>query len=66
MLQLGDTALMETVMHNVVVFSRMKPHQKWQVMDLLGTRGLYMLVEGRQQHILVNTEQADQLSCNCE
>ena len=53
MLQLGETALMETVMHNVVVFSRMKPHQKGQVMNLLGSRGLYKLMGGQQQHFLV-------------
>ena len=53
MLQLGDSALLETVMRNVVVFSRMKPHQKGQVMDLLGLRGLHTLREGQQQHFPV-------------
>ena len=69
MLHLGDLALLETVMRNVVVFSRMKPHQKGQVMDLLGTRGLHKLVEGRQQHFPVRTTQGDaarQHACSCD
>ena len=53
LLQLGDLPLLETVMRNVVVFSRMKPHQKGQVMDLLSTRGLHKFVNGQQQHIPV-------------
>ena len=52
-LQLGDHALLEAVMSNVVVFSRMKSHQKGQVMDLLGTRGLYQTIQGQRQHIPV-------------
>lgn len=54
LLQLGDQALLETVMRSVVVFSRMKPHQKGQVMDLLGTRGLHLVVDGQQQHLPVS------------
>ena len=54
LLQLGDQALVETVMRNVVVFSRMKPHQKGQVMDLLGTRGLHQVVDGQRQHLPVS------------
>ena len=53
MLQLGDIGLLETVMRNVVVFSRMKSHQKGQVMDLLGTRGLYQTVDGQREHLPV-------------
>ena len=53
LLQLGDLPLLETVMRNVVVFSRMKPHQKGQVMDLLSTRGLHQLIDGQQQHLPV-------------
>lgn len=54
MLQLGDMSLLETVMRNVVVFSRMKPHQKGQVMDLLSKRGLHRLVNGQQQYLPVS------------
>ena len=54
MLQLSDQSLLETVMSNVVVFSRMKPYQKGQVMDLLGTRGLHRIVAGQQQHLPVS------------
>ena len=53
LLQLGDLSLLETVMRNVVVFSRMKPHQKGQVMDLLGTRGLHHSSLGQQQYLPV-------------
>ena len=53
MLQLGNQSLLEIVMRNVVVFSRMKSHQKGQVMDLLGTRGLHQIVAGQQQHLPV-------------
>ena len=53
LLQLGDLPLLETVMRNVVVFSRMKPHQKGQVMDLLSTRGLHQLIDGQQHQFPV-------------
>ena len=56
MLQLGDQSLLETVMRNVAVFSRMKPHQKGQVMDLLGARGLHRQIDGRQQQLPVSTD----------
>ena len=55
MLQLGDQSLLEIVMHNVVVFSRMKSEQKGQVMDLLGSKGLQHVHGGQQQHIAVST-----------
>lgn len=54
MLQLGDPSLLESVMRNVVVFSRMKSHQKGQVMDLLGSTGLHLNVGGHQQHLPVS------------
>lgn len=53
MLQLPDTSLLEAVMRNAVVFARMKPHQKGQVMHLLGTVGLHQLFDGRHRHIQV-------------
>ena len=55
LLQLGDLPLLETVMRNVVVFSRMKPQQKGQVMDLLSTRGLHQVVSGEQRHLPVSS-----------
>ena len=54
MLQLRDQALLETVMRNVVVFSRMKSHQKAQVMDLLSSRGIHQVVEGQRHHLPVS------------
>lgn len=54
LLQLGNASLLETVMRNVVVFSRMKPHQKGQIMDLLGSQGLHQMLEGQQQHVPVS------------
>ena len=53
MLQLKEASLLETVMRNAVVFSRMQPHQKGQVMDLLGVRGIQQLNQGHPRHIQV-------------
>ena len=54
MLQLKEASLLETVMRNAVVFSRMQPHQKGQVMDLLGVRGIQQPNhQGHPRHIQV-------------
>jgi len=53
MLRMHDMALLEAVMRNAVVFSRMQPHQKGQVMDLLGTRGIHQHFEGQPRYIQV-------------
>ena len=53
LLQHCDLSLLEVVMRSAVVFARMKPHQKGQVMDLLGSRGLYQFVDGQQRHVQV-------------
>ena len=53
MLQLPDLSVVETVMRNVVVFARMKSHQKGQVMNLLGSRGIHQSFKGQQRHIQV-------------
>ena len=53
MLQLPDLSIVETVMRNVVVFARMKSHQKGQVMDLLGSRGIHQSLQDQQRHIPV-------------
>lgn len=54
MLQLGDDTLLETVMRNVVVLSRMKSHQKAQVMDLLGSKGVQHTADRKHRHIAVS------------
>ena len=53
LLQQHDLSLLETVLRNAVVFSRMKPHQKGQVMDLLGINGIHQLINGRLRYIPV-------------
>lgn len=58
MIQLGNESLLVLVMSNAVVFSRMKPYQKGQVMDLLGHRGLHKDREGQQQHLNVRLHAA--------
>ncbi|KAL0030950.1 hypothetical protein WJX79_003464 [Trebouxia sp. C0005] len=46
-----DLGMLEIVMHNVVVFARMQSHQKGQVMELFGARGLHQMLDGRPRHI---------------
>lgn len=53
LLQMHDVSVLETVMRSAVVFSRMQPHQKGQVMDLLGYRGIHQPHEGDPRHIQV-------------
>lgn len=53
LLQLHDMSLLDTVVRNAVVFSRMQPGQKGQVMDLLGSRGVHQIFEGQPRHIQV-------------
>ena len=53
MLQLKEALMLEIVMHTAVVFSRMQPHQKGQVMDLLGVRGIQQPNQGHPRHIQV-------------
>ena len=36
-----DVSVVETIMGSVAVFARMRSHQKGQVVDMLGPRGLY-------------------------
>lgn len=54
LLQHHDLSLLELVMRNVAVFSRMQPQQKGQVMDLLGIQGIHQLFNGRPRHIVVS------------
>ncbi|DBA77185.1 TPA: hypothetical protein ACH3X1_009759 [Trebouxia sp. C0004] len=51
MLQQDDLSVVETVMRNVVVFARMRSHQKGQVMDLLGERRLHQVFKGQPRHV---------------
>ena len=60
LLQLPDESALQAVMRNVVVFARMKPHQKAQVMNLLNARGLYQLQQGMLRHIQVRQRCTDQ------
>ena len=63
LLQQEDLSVVETVMRNVIVFSRMRPHQKGQVMDLLGTRGLHQIYKGQQRTIPVSLLYWQQHEC---
>ena len=53
LLQMQDVSLLEAVLRNAVVFSRMQPHQKGQVMDLLGPRGIHQPFQAQPRHIRV-------------
>lgn len=53
LLQSHDLSVLETVMRSVVVFSRMQPHQKGQVVDLLGMSGIHQLHNGQPRFIPV-------------
>lgn len=55
LLQHHDLSVLEIVMRNVVVFSRMKPHQKGQVMDLLGMAGIHQMYQGQPRYIPVGS-----------
>lgn len=52
-LQQCDYSVLETVLRTAVVFARMKPYQKGQVMDLVGTRGIYQMRNGQSRFIQV-------------
>ena len=58
MLEQADLSMLHMVLHNVVVFARMQSHQKGQIMELLGTRGLHQVLDGQQRHIQVATLEA--------
>lgn len=54
LLHQADLSVLKTVMQNAVVFARMQSSQKGQVMELLGSRGLYQMLGGHQRHIPVS------------
>ena len=53
MLQQTNLSVLHAVMQSVVVFARMQSHQKGQVMQLVGVKGLHLVVHGQQRHIKV-------------
>ena len=53
LLQHHDLSVLETVLRNVVVFSRMQPHQKGQVVNLLNMNGIHQLFDGQSRFIPV-------------
>ena len=53
LLQQPDQALIQAVMLNCVAFTRMKAHQKGQLMELLGTKGLPQMLDGERRYIPV-------------
>ena len=55
LLQHHDLSVLESVMQNAVVFSRMKPHQKGQVVDLLGMPGIHQMFQGHARYIPVGS-----------
>ena len=54
LLQQSDLSMLELVLRHAIVFARMKPHQKGQVMDLLGRRGIYQMFQGQPRHVQVS------------
>lgn len=54
LLQQEDLSVLEAVLQNAVVFARMRPHQKAQVLSLLGVAGLHQIFQGRHRHIPVS------------
>ena len=60
LLQQEDLAVLHAVLQNAVVFARMRPHQKAQVLSLLGGGGLHQVFQGRHRHIPVRLKHQDQ------
>ena len=54
LLQQEDLSVLEAVLQNAGVFARMRPHQKAQVLSLLGSAGLHQNFHGRHRHIPVS------------
>ena len=63
LLRFGDLTMVETVMRSAVVFSRMRPVQKGQVVDLLGSRGIHQLFDRQPRHIQVHYGMCHFLCC---
>lgn len=56
MLGQEDVSVVETIMGSVAVFARMRSHQKGQVVDMLGCRGLYRNLDAQPTHMPVSLE----------
>lgn len=54
LLQHCPMSMIQTVLRTAVVFARMKPHQKGQVMGLLGSAGLHHTFQGQSRPLLVS------------
>ena len=65
LLQHAEPVVLESIMQHAVVFARMKSHQKGQVVELLGAKGLHRMVQGQERSIpvrLLITDPADHCS----
>ena len=51
-----DMSVVEAIMGSVAVFARMRSHQKGQVVDMLGSRGLYQSLDAQPRHMPVSLE----------
>ena len=60
LLQQQELSVLEVVMRNVVVFARMQPHQKGQVMDLVTMRGIHQMTPNGSRFIPVSPRIAAQ------
>ena len=60
LLQQSDVSVLELVMRSRIVFARMQPYQKGQVMDLLGMRGIHQMFQGQPRHIQVHSSRGIQ------
>ena len=51
-----DMLVVEAIMGSVAVFARMRSDQKGQVVDMLGSRGLYRSRDAQPRHMPVSLE----------
>ena len=65
LLQQEDLGILQAVLQNAVVFARMQPHQKAQVMSLLGAAGLHQVFRGRHRHIPVTNCRPAKFADSC-
>ena len=54
LMQQQDLSLLEVVMRSAVVFARMQPQQKGQVMDLITMRGIHQMTASGSRYIPVS------------
>jgi len=63
LLQHASGLVIEAVMRNAVVFARMRPQQKGQVMDLLASRGLRHTYQGQSRQLSVSSGHHNHCKC---